>query len=153
VADDADVEGAGGEFGGLFGGGEFPQVEVSSWGAVAEGDEEGADGGGAEAGWDGGAEGAGLAAADAGDGGGEPVGGGEEVFGLGEDEAAGGGEGGAAAGAVEEPDAEFAFEALDALGEGGLGHVQAFGGASEVFFLGDGPEVPQMQQQVHDRQG
>ena len=118
-----------------------------------EGGEEGADGAGSEAGRYGGAEGAGGAAADAGDGGGEPVGGGEEVVGLGEDEAAGGGEGGAPGSAVEEADAEFAFEALDALGEGGLGHAQAGGSPSEVLFLGDGPEVPQMQEQVHEQQG
>lgn len=47
-------------------------------------------------------------------------------------------------GPVEQPHPQFAFQVADALGQRGLGHVQAFRGPSEVEFLGEDGEVAQM---------
>ena len=48
--------------------------------------------------------------------------------------------------AVEELQAEFAFEPGDLLTDRGLDDVQPLGGPAEVEFLGDGDEVPQLPQ-------
>ena len=75
----------------------------------------------------------------------------EEASGLGEDLAARIGEGDVPGVAVEEADAEFAFQALDALRQRRLGHVQAGRGSAEVQFLGHGEEVPQVPEEVHEQ--
>ncbi|MDR6354167.1 hypothetical protein Q3H58_000838 [Pseudomonas psychrotolerans] len=40
--------------------------------------------------------------------------------------------------------AELVLQHADLGGEGGLGDMQRLGGAGQVAFLGDGPEVVQM---------
>lgn len=62
------------------------------------------------------------------------------------------GQGDGAAGAVEQGDAEAAFEALDRLGQGRLGDAEAGGGAAEVQFLGHRQELrqlPGLQRRIH----
>jgi hypothetical protein len=54
------------------------------------------------------------------------------------------GEADGAAEAVEEAAAEFGFEFLDLLGEGGLGDVAFFGGTGEGRSVGDGAEVAEL---------
>jgi hypothetical protein len=46
--------------------------------------------------------------------------------------------------AIEEPHAEFGFEVLDALAEGGLGDVDGVGGTQHVALLGDGQQMARL---------
>ena len=62
---------------------------------------------------------------------------------IGQEGDAGGGEGDRPGRAVDELDAEFALELLDLAAQRGLGHVEAFGRATEVQFFGDGDEAGQ----------
>ena len=50
----------------------------------------------------------------------------------------------AALGAIEEPHAELLLQLADLLAHGGLRDMQALGGATEVQFLRNGYEVPQV---------
>lgn len=54
--------------------------------------------------------------------------------------------------AVEEPDAPLLLEPLDALGERGLGHPELVGRVTEVPLLGDGHEVAQVPDKIHEKQ-
>ncbi|MFF8195723.1 hypothetical protein ACF05L_33765 [Streptomyces bobili] len=59
-----------------------------------------------------------------------------------------------AAGPVEGPHTQLAFEALDALdalGQWRLGHTQPGRGRAEVLLLGHGHEALQMPHQIHER--
>jgi hypothetical protein len=47
-------------------------------------------------------------------------------------------------GALEELDAQLLLQSSDRLGKVGLGHAQAFGGATEAECFRDGDEVPQL---------
>ncbi|ANZ41521.1 hypothetical protein BBK82_41800 [Lentzea guizhouensis] len=83
--------------------------------------------------------------------GGDPAGlgrrvvhGGQHGAGAVEVDGAGAGELDLAGGAVQQGHAELGLQLLDLLGQRRLGHVQAFGGAAEVPFLGDGDEVAQV---------
>ncbi|GAB2683621.1 hypothetical protein GCM10027089_00030 [Nocardia thraciensis] len=51
-----------------------------------------------------------------------------------------------ARGAVEEPGAQHRLQTLDLLGQRGLSDMQPSGRATEMQFLGDRQEVPQMPQ-------
>ena len=61
-------------------------------------------------------------------------------------QASGRGEVDAAGGALEEPGAQLRLELLDLLGQRGLRHVEALGGAAEVALLRDREEVAQVPQ-------
>jgi hypothetical protein len=50
---------------------------------------------------------------------------------------------------IEEVDPEFLLQQLHLAAQRWLRHVQAFGGTSEVHFLGDGDELCQLHQRVH----
>ena len=67
----------------------------------------------------------------------------EDASCIGEEGDACGGEGDRPGRAVDELYAEFALELLDLAAQRGLGHVEAFGGASEVQFFCDGDEAGQ----------
>ena len=60
--------------------------------------------------------------------------------GVAEKEGAGVGESDAAFAAVEESGADFFFEGLDLLADGGLAEVESFGGTAEAGFFGNGAE-------------
>ncbi|KSV70153.1 hypothetical protein N182_31525 [Sinorhizobium sp. GL2] len=51
-------------------------------------------------------------------------------------------------GAIEKPQSEFSFQRLDRLTERRLRHVEAFGGAAEMKFLGNRHELANLSQ-VH----
>src|SRR5215469_1730314 len=60
------------------------------------------------------------------------------------------GKGHRAAVTIEQAHTEVTFECLDLLGQGRARDQQTLGGATEVQFLGDRDEVPQLPQ-LHDR--
>ncbi len=64
----------------------------------------------------------------------------EQALGVAAQDFAGGGEGAVAGVALEEAFAEFVFKTTDGLRDGGLGAVQANGGAGEAALFNDGEE-------------
>lgn len=68
----------------------------------------------------------------------------EDLLGVFEEDFALLGEAEGTAEAVEEGCADFGFEALDLLGEGGLGDAFGLGSASETAVAGDGDEVTKL---------
>lgn len=55
-----------------------------------------------------------------------------------------GSEGEVVGGAVDEPEAQVAFQRGEGAGDGGLGEAEVCGGPGDVALLGDGEEGPQM---------
>nr|WP_229899077.1 hypothetical protein [Streptomyces hiroshimensis] len=73
---------------------------------------------------------------------GGPLGTGQCLAGAGEEGAAGRGEVGAAWGALQQRGADRALQALELLGEGGLGDEQAGRGVGDGAGLDDGQQIP-----------
>ncbi|CAM5496666.1 hypothetical protein SMICM304S_12048 [Streptomyces microflavus] len=55
-----------------------------------------------------------------------------------------GSEGEVVGGAVDEPEAQVAFQGGEGAGDGGLGEAEVCGGPGDVALVGDGEEGPQM---------
>lgn len=144
VADDGHVEGAGGEAFHQVAGEALDQVHIHEGEAGAEFADAAQGFEGQDRGDEAQVQGALAALADAGDLGQVAFGVAEQGGGALAQHGSGGGEGDCARGAVEQPRAEQGFQALDLLGERGLGDVQAGGGAAEVQFVGDGQEIAQV---------
>ena len=140
-AAEADVDAAFLEGGDLFEGGEFQEDELDAGpgGAVGADDagEVAVEGGADEAD----AEDVAAALLQAAHGGAHFFHAVQDLDGLFIEDAALLGEDGGAGAAGDEGDAELLFELLDLAGQGGLGDVQAGGGAGEGALLGDGHEV------------
>lgn len=147
---DPDVEGAVGEAPRLGRGAERVQVQHGVGAALAEGADERGHRAGPEFAGDARTQGAGVRgprgqAVDA-------LHAGQDLTGLVEQVASRFGQPDVAAGPVDEPYAQFALQALQALAELRLRHAEALRGTAEMQFLGHRDEARQVRDQVHNQQ-